>query len=223
MIGIIDYNAGNIQSVQHSLEYLKAPFILSKNPKDLENVDKIIFPGDGDATYAMEQLKATGFDIFLKDWVKAKKPLVGICIGAQIVFDYSEEGNTNCLGFIPGSIRRFSSLWQETKPSIEEQEASPLLVNDLKIPHMGWNDVTFCNGGTKLCKDIPDHSDFYFVHSYVMQPDNPQLIKGYAHYGVMVPAIVEYENITVFQFHPEKSGKAGLQILQNYIAGGESC
>ncbi len=227
MIGIIDYNAGNIQSVKHSLEFLKTPFILSKNPSDLENVDKIVFPGDGDAAYAMSQLKSTGFDIFLKNWVDAKKPLIGICIGAQIVFDYSEEGNTNCLGFIPGTIRRFSSVWKETTPSAQEKENTAMLEYNLKIPHMGWNDVTFCNGGTKLCNGIADHSDFYFVHSYVIQPDDPLLIKGYAHYGTMVPAIVEYENITVFQFHPEKSGKAGLQILKNFIKddadGGKSC
>lgn len=223
MIGIVDYNAGNIQSVKHSLEYLNEPFILSKNPSDLENVDRIIFPGDGDAAYSMQQLKETGFDSFLKDWVQAEKPLMGICIGAQIVFDWSEEGNTSCLGFIPGTIRRFSSLWEETKPSKAEQEDSPLLSHELKIPHMGWNDVTFCNGGTSLCSGIDSGTDFYFVHSYVMQPDNPELIKGYAHYGTMVPAIVEYKNITVFQFHPEKSGKAGLKILQNFISGGKPC
>lgn len=217
MTGIIDYNAGNIQSVKHALEYLKAPFILSKNPKDLEGVDKIIFPGDGDAAYAMQQLKETGFDSFLGDWVKAGKPLMGICIGAQIVFDYSEEGNTRCLGFIPGTIRHFSSLWAERHPSQEEKEGSSLLSTEFKVPHMGWNDVTFCNGGTKLCDGVADHSDFYFVHSYVMQPDNPAIIKGYAHYGTMVPAIVAYGNITVFQFHPEKSGEAGLHILKNFV------
>ena len=220
MTGIIDYNAGNIQSVKHALEYLKAPFILSKNQKDLEGVDRIIFPGDGDAAYAMRELKETGFDGFLADWVKAEKPLMGICIGAQIVFDYSEEGNTRCLGFIPGTIRHFPSLWAERHPSPEEKDNAPMLDNKLKVPHMGWNDVTFCNGGTRLCCGIADHSDFYFVHSYVMQPDNPLLIKGYAHYGAMVPAIVEYGNITVFQFHPEKSGETGLRILKNFVEEG---
>ncbi len=229
MTGIIDYNAGNIQSVEHALQYLGAPYILSKNPKDLENVDRIIFPGDGDAVYAMQELKKTGFDVFLKDFAASGKRIVGICIGAQIVFDWSEEGNVDCLSLIPGTIRRFSTVWGERHPDSVEHESRDMLRNSLKIPHMGWNDVTFSNGGTKLCDGVADHSDFYFIHSYVMQPDNPTVIKGYADYGTMVPSIVEKDNITVFQFHPEKSGPAGLRIFRNYVAadlsqnGGSSC
>ncbi len=90
--------------------------------------------------------------------------------------------------------------------------------NALKVPHMGWNDVTFCNGGTKLVEGVADKTDFYFVHSYVIQPDSPEVIKGYAHYGTMVPAIVEQDNISACQFHPEKSGKPGLEILRNYVS-----
>ena len=217
MTGIIDYNAGNIQSVEHALEYLKAPYILSSNPKDLEGVDRIIFPGDGDAAYAMKELAKTGFDVFLKDWAASGKPVVGICIGAQIVFDWSEEGDVDCLHLIPGTIRHFSTLWKERHPDESEHEERAMLRNSLKVPHMGWNDVSFCNGGISLCDGIKDNSDFYFVHSYVMQPDDPALIKGYADYGTMVPAIVEKDNVTVFQFHPEKSGAAGLSILRNYV------
>ena len=94
MTGIIDYNAGNIKSVEHALEYLDAPYVLSGNPCELKNVDRVIFPGVGDAAYAMQQLKLTGFDSFLKDWAESGKPILGICLGSQIVFDYSEEGNT---------------------------------------------------------------------------------------------------------------------------------
>ncbi|MBQ5490825.1 MAG: imidazole glycerol phosphate synthase subunit HisH [Treponema sp.] len=226
MTGIIDYNAGNIKSVERSLAYIKAPYILSKNPKELQSVDRIIFPGDGEAAYAMEQLKELGFDSFIKDWVQEGKPLLGICIGAQIVFDYSEEGDTQCLGLIKGRIRHFTSLWNERLPTEEEHSERAMLLNTRKVPHMGWNDVTFCNGGTKLCEGVADKSDFYFVHSYVIQPEDVTVIKGYADYGTMVPAIVEQKNITVCQFHPEKSGEPGLQILRNFTKndiGGASC
>lgn len=204
MIGIIDYNAGNITSVEHALEFLKAPYILSKNPRDLEKVDKVIFPGVGDAAYAMSQLKNTGFDSFLKDFSASRKPLMGICLGSQIVFDYSEEGDTPCLGLLKGKIVHMSKFDE--------------LKNDsqIKIPHMGWNNVVRINGGSSLLDGVGENADFYFVHSYVIQPEDSSIIKGYADYGIKVPAVVSKDNITVFQFHPEKSGAAGLKILENF-------
>ncbi|WP_407400242.1 imidazole glycerol phosphate synthase subunit HisH [Treponema sp.] len=206
MIGIVDYNAGNITSVEHALEYLKADYVLSKDPAELKNADKIVFPGVGDAAYAMEQLKATGFEKFLKDFHASGKPMIGICLGSQIVFDYSEEGNVECLGLIPGKIRHFSDLLKNN-PSKDS----------FKIPQMGWNDIEICNGGSKLLEGIDAHSDFYFVHSYVIQPEDENVIKGYANYGIKVPSVIEKDNLTVFQFHPEKSGKAGLKILENFV------
>lgn len=203
--------------MERALEAIKAPYILSKNPKDLENVDRLIFPGVGDAAYAMEQLKLTGFDVFLKDWVAAEKPLIGICLGSQIIFDYSEEGDTECLGFIPGEIRHFSGLWSKRNPDAEEIMQGALEPGNLKIPHMGWNNLTFCNGGSKLLDGVKESSDFYFVHSYVIQPKDPTVIKAYANYGMMVPAVVEKGCVTAFQFHPEKSGEPGLRILKNYV------
>ncbi len=218
MTGIVDYNAGNIKSVERALDSLKAPYVLSKNPKDLEKVDRLIFPGVGEASYAMEQLKLTGFDSFLTGWAEAGKPLMGICLGSQIVFDWSEEGETKCLGLLPGTIRHFNSIWEERLPNEEEHRERAMIHQRLKVPHMGWNDVTFCNGGTPLLEGVPDGSNFYFVHSYVIQVDDPELIKGYSNHGAMVPAIVQKDNITVFQFHPEKSGDTGLRILRNYVA-----
>ncbi len=211
MIGIVDYNAGNITSVEHALGYLKADYVLSKDPAELKNADKIVFPGVGDAAYAMEQLKATGFDSFLKEFHASGKPMIGICLGSQIVFDYSEEGSVDCLGLIGGKIRHFSDLWKERVGSEGNMKVLP------KVPHMGWNDVEICNGGSRLLEGVSNHSDFYFVHSYVIQPEDPSVIKGYADYGMMVPSIVEKDNLTVFQFHPEKSGKAGLKILENFV------
>ncbi len=217
MTGIIDYNAGNIKSVERALEALKVPYISAKTPEKLQTVDRLIFPGVGEASFAMEELKKTGFDVFLKEWVKANHKVIGICLGSQIVFDYSEEGATKCLGLIPGIIRHFSALWEERNPTEEEHKETSMFKNKLKVPHIGWNDVSFCNGGTKLTDGIADKSNFYFVHSYVIQPDDPIIIKGYSSYGTMVPAIVEYGSITAFQFHPEKSGEVGLQILKNFV------
>lgn len=218
MTGIVDYNAGNIKSVERALDAIKAPYVLSKNPGDLEKVDRIIFPGVGDAAYAMDQLKKTGFDNFLKDWAKSGKPMIGICLGSQIIFDYSEEGDTQCLGLIPGKIRHFSKLWTERNPDANEIRLGSMEPLPLKIPHMGWSDLSFCNGGSKLLDGIKEHTDFYFVHSYVIQPEDPQVIKSYANYGMMVPSVVEKDNITAFQFHPEKSGLPGLRILKNFVA-----
>ena len=128
MTGIVDYNAGNITSVERALKVLKAPFILSKNPKDLEKADRIIFPGVGDAAYAMKQLKLTGFASFLKDWAASGKKLAGICLGSQIIFDRSDEGDTECLGLLPGSIVHFSTLFDEIGMNRD---------GAIKIPHIG--------------------------------------------------------------------------------------
>lgn len=214
MTGIVDYNAGNITSVERALNSIGAPYVLSKNPEDLKNCDRIIFPGVGDAAFAMEQLKKTGFDDFLKNWAKSGKKLAGICLGSQIVFDFSEEGNIPCLGLIPGKIRHFTELWKE---------ADVNTCRELKSPHMGWSDLAYTNGRTKLLDGIPEHSDFYFVHSYVICPEDRTVIKATADYGIEVPAVIEKDNITVFQFHPEKSGKWGLQILKNFVKEDLTC
>lgn len=204
MIGIIDYNAGNITSVERSLKHLGIDFILSKSPADLDKCDKLIFPGVGDAAYAMKQLKETGFDSFIKEKTSANIPLLGICLGSQIIFDFSEEGNTPCLDLIPGKIRHFYSI------------DSNLQNNELKVPHMGWNNLEFTNGECPILKDIPQTADFYFVHSYVICPDDKTVIKACADYGIKVPAVIQKGNIFACQFHPEKSGEVGLKILQNF-------
>ena len=111
MTGIVDYNAGNIRSVERALAALGAPYVLSKNPRDLEGADRLIFPGVGEAKYAMEQLAATGFDGFLRDWARAGKPLLGICLGSQIIFEHSEEGDIDCLGILKGEIKHFKTVW----------------------------------------------------------------------------------------------------------------
>jgi imidazole glycerol-phosphate synthase subunit HisH len=208
MTGIIDYNAGNIRSVEQALDSFKAPFILSKDPRDLATCDRVIFPGVGDAAYAMKQLHLTGFDSFLHDWTAAGKELLGICLGSQIIFDYSEEGDTQCLGLLKGSIQHFDTVWEKNKCTTEGL---------LKVPHVGWNDISYCHGGSPLLAGIPEQSNFYFVHSYLIQPEDTQIIKATAEYGCPVPACVAYNTITAFQFHPEKSGTCGIRILQNFV------
>ena len=224
MIGIVDYNAGNITSVERALENLEIKYIRSKNPADFSECDKLIFPGVGDAAYAMKQLEETGLGKFLQEWAKENKPLLGICLGSQIIFDYSEEGDTKCLGLIPGNIVHMEKLMANVPDS-----------KNYKIPHMGYNNVTMVNGGCKLFKiphmgwnqvellklhplfeGIPNNSDFYFVHSYVIQPDDSSVIRGIADYGIKVPACIQKGNIFAFQFHPEKSGKHGFELLRNF-------
>ncbi len=213
MIGIVDYNAGNIKSVERALDFLGAPYVRSKNPAELKSASKIIFPGDGDAAYAMEQLQELGLDVFLREAAESGIPILGICIGAQIIFDFSEEGNTECLGLIPGTIRHFSNLWNEQIPNDDREKISAL-----KIPHMGWNNVRYENGACAILGGVPENSDFYFVHSYVIQPKEKSVVKGFAEYGAKVPAVIQSENIFACQFHPEKSGEAGLRILRNFLA-----
>lgn len=232
MVGIVDYNAGNIKSVERALAFLKADYILSKNPADLENCDRLIFPGVGEAKYAMEQLKQTGFDTFLRDWASSAKPLLGICLGSQIIFEHSEEGDVECLGLLKGTIRHFETVWKENSvvevlETTESAKSHLYKLNDhtstavnqssLKVPHMGWNNLEYVNGSSFLFAGVDLKSDFYFVHSYLIQPSDESIVKAYADYGCRVPACVSQGSVTAFQFHPEKSGQAGLKILENYI------
>lgn len=204
MIGIVDYNAGNITSVERALKKLGIDFILSKNPDDLKNCDKLIFPGVGDASYAMKQLSETGFDVFLKNWVLQNKPLLGICLGSQIIFEFSEEGNVDCLGLVKGKIRHFYEI------------DSGLKNKGYKVPHMGWNNLEINDNSCPILKDVPANADFYFVHSYVICPEDDKVVKACADYGIKVPAVIQSGNVFACQFHPEKSGTPGLKILENF-------
>lgn len=204
MIGIVDYNAGNITSVERALKSLKIDYIRSGNADELKDCSKLIFPGVGDAAYAMKELKNRKLDTFLKDWCLNNKALLGICLGSQIIFDWSEEGQTDCLGLIPGKIQHFYTI----NKSLQTQA--------YKVPQIGFNNLIKDNGECPILKDIPDNSDFYFVHSYVICPQDNSVIKAYAEYGIKVPAVIQKGNLFACQFHPEKSGKPGLKILENF-------
>ena len=222
MTGIVDYNAGNIKSVERALAAIGAPHIRADNPRELEKCDRLIFPGVGEASYAMEQLKRTGFDSFLRDWARAGRRLLGICLGSQIIFEHSEEGDVACLGLLKGEIRHFKSVWREAEDAAVAA-AAPMQAVSLKVPHMGWSDVAFANGGSALFAGVAEGSDFYFVHSYLIVPADESIVKAYATYGCRVPACVECGSITAFQFHPEKSGAAGLALLKNFVGDGGKC
>ena len=206
MVGIIDFNAGNITSLERALEHLNIPYLTSKNPDELAkaNCDRFIFPGDGDDAYAMSQLKKSGFDIFVRKEVEAGKLLFGICVGSQIIFEHSEEGDTECLGLIKGQIRHFYSI----NPQLKNQ--------NMKVPHMGWNNLSFENGDCPILKGIKNDFDVYFVHSYVICPTDSTVIKASADYGIKVPAVIQSGNVFATQFHPEKSGELGLKIIENF-------
>ena len=206
MVGIIDFNAGNITSLERALELLKIPYVSSKDPKVLAqaNCDRFMFPGDGDDAYAMRELKKSGFDLFVREQVAAGKLLFGICVGSQIIFEHSEEGDTECLGLVKGEIRHFYSI----APELKNQ--------NMKVPHMGWNNLSFQNGDCPLLKGIKNDFDVYFVHSYVICPSDPGVIKASAEYGIKVPAVIQSGNVFATQFHPEKSGEMGIQILKNF-------
>ena len=206
MVGIIDFNAGNITSLERALEFLGIPYITSKNPSELAkaNCDRFMFPGDGDDAYAMSELKKSGFDVFVREQVQAGKLLFGICVGSQIIFEHSEEGDTECLGLIKGHIRHFYSI----KPELKNEH--------MKVPHMGWNNLSFENGDCPILKGIKNDFDVYFVHSYVICPSDPSVVKASAEYGIKVPAVIQSGNIFATQFHPEKSGEMGIKILENF-------
>jgi glutamine amidotransferase len=201
MIGIIDYNAGNIRSVELALQSLKVEYRISKRPSELSDVDRVIFPGVGEARFAMRELRSSGFDSFLRDWAAADKPLLGVCLGSQIIFAHSEENDTPCLGILKGTVRRFPLDFP---------------ARGLKVPHIGWNDVAYHNGGSPIFDGIREGSDFYFVHSYYVDPEDRSIVIGTTDYGFAVPCAVKRGNVQAVQFHPEKSAASGLRLLANF-------
>ena len=204
MVGIIDFNAGNITSLERALKYLNIPFMRSKIPSELADCDRFMFPGDGDDSYAMAELKKSGFDVFVRDQVTAGKALLGICVGSQIIFEHSEEGDAQCLGLVEGEIKHFYSI----EPRMRKDK--------IKVPHMGWNNITFENGDSPVLAGIKNDSDVYFVHSFVICPKDASIVKASAEYGIKVPSVIQKDNIFACQFHPEKSGVTGLKIIKNF-------
>jgi glutamine amidotransferase len=203
MIAIIDYKAGNLRSVERALKKLGVACGITHDREEVLNSERIIFPGVGAAGKAMTDLKHFGLDKALSQAFKAGTPILGICLGAQIILEKSEENNTQCLGLIEGRGKLFPS---------------PLFSGDnklLKIPHMGWNGVRLIKRHPIL-KEVGPFDEFYFVHSYYPMPASDQYLIGTTDYGIEFPSIIGHKNLIATQFHLEKSGPPGLRILKNF-------
>ncbi len=192
MIAIIDYKAGNLASVSNALDRLMAGYIITNRPDNLDNADAVIFPGVGHAGSAMKDLKQNGLDVWLK---QTTKPVLGICLGMQLFFETTTEGKTDTLGVIPGRLEKFDS-------------------SKGKVPHMGWNTVSI-RKKHPLMAGIAPGTHFYHVHSY-FAPVTGHTIAESA-YSAPFTAAAAYKNYVGVQFHPEKSGSAGEQLLRNFL------
>ena len=204
MIAIVNYRAGNLTSVQRALSYLGYESKITSNPSEILKAKRVIFPGVGAAGTAMEDLKKTGMGEALKEIYLRKIPLLGICLGTQVIFEYSEEDNTPCLGILSGTVKAFPYPLKDP----EEGEI-------LKVPHMGWNYVEFIKPHPVFV-NIPPGAEFYFVHSYYPSPQCPEDIFGITDYGIKFSSVVASKSLVAVQFHPEKSGRPGLKILDNF-------
>jgi glutamine amidotransferase len=200
-VAIIDYSMGNLRSVANAFEALGCRTEIVVDPAKLIDADRIILPGVGAFGDAMSNLRRGGWIPRLNEEVRQKrKPFLGICLGMQLLATTGlEHGEHEGLGWIPGVSRR-----------IESENGS------VRVPHIGWNDVKFCKK-EGLFASLQDEQTFYFVHSYILAPENPAVVSGVCSYGLEFPAGVESGNIFATQFHPEKSHRAGLAVLKNFV------
>ena len=198
MIGIIDYDAGNLRSVEKALQYLGKETIVTRDPEQIRKADKVILPGVGAFGDAMKKLQEYHLDTLIREIADSGKPLLGICLGLQLLFEKSEESpGVEGLGILKGEILRI--------PAAE----------GLKIPHMGWNNIRFPNKG-RLFAGVPEDAYVYFVHSYYLKAQDEKIVTATTEYGTHIHASVESGNLFACQFHPEKSSHVGLQILKNF-------
>lgn len=195
MIAIIDYGMGNVGSVANALDRLGAANMITDNRENIRNANGIILPGVGSAGAGMQNIKKRELDVVLESEVKRGKPLMGICLGMQLLMGKSEEGDVICLGYVPGTVVKFKG--------------------GMKVPQMGWNTVKA--RGDNLFAGLPKDSYFYFVHSYYCVPDDGTITTGTTEYGGEFCSAFQVDNIYGVQFHPEKSGRAGEGVLQNFI------
>ncbi len=197
---IIDYQAGNLTSVVRSFKALGVEGQVTQDPAEVAAASRVVFPGVGAAGKAMATLKELGLDRALQESFRKGAPILGICLGAQIILEDSEENdNTPCLGLLPGRTR-----------SLPRQAG-------LKIPHMGWNRVRFLKPHP-VFQGLPEEAEYYFVHSYYPDPAEKAMVLGVTEHGVEFPSALGWRNLVATQFHPEKSGRFGLQILENFLA-----
>ena len=198
MIAVVDYDAGNVKSVEKAIEKLGAKHILTSDPAEIAKADAVILPGVGNFGDCVSKLKERGLDTSLKEYAASGKPFLGICVGLQLLFDESEESpGVKGLGILPGKIKRFPGS------------------ADLKVPQIGWNDIIESKG--RLLEGIDKETYFYFVHSFYLECEDPSIVTSRTEYGITYDSSVEKGNVFATQFHPEKSSDAGLKVLSNFL------
>ena len=194
-IAIIDYGAGNLRSVMKAFERLGHPARFASEPGALTGASAVVFPGQGASPQAIAALEAQGMADPLRGWIAEGRPFLGVCLGLQLLLDHSEEGDTPGLGVVPGRVKRFPP--------------------GLKTPHMGWNTVRL-KARSPLFEGAPEEPCFYFAHSYYALPDDASWVAGETCYGLAFPSVLARDNVVATQFHPEKSGAAGLAVYDNF-------
>lgn len=199
MVAIIDYDAGNIKSVEKAMKLLKQEVVVTRDPETILSADKVILPGVGSFGDAMGKIRQYDLEKVIHEVVERRIPFLGICLGLQLLFERSEESpGVQGLGILKGEILR-----------IPETEG-------LKVPHMGWNSLEFSGDG-RLFRGIPEDAYVYFVHSYYLKAEEPEIVTARTEYGTEIHASVEKGQIFACQFHPEKSSDVGLWILKNFV------
>ena len=197
-IAIINYGAGNLRSVAKALESLGANVHVTADPAEIAAADGLVLPGQGACDSAMVALEEHSLTESVRQAIVDEKPFFGVCLGLQLLFDYTEEGGeTECLGVIPGRVRRFPP--------------------GLKVPHMGWNTIELLQPDHPIFADVPEGSHFYFVHSFYPDPESPEATAAVTDYGLRFCCAVAQGNVVATQFHPEKSGPVGLRLYGNFL------
>jgi glutamine amidotransferase len=212
-IAVIDYGMGNLHSVAKAIEHVcdDQKVIVTADSELIGNADRVVLPGVGAIRDCMAEIKRLELDKVIYEVVK-EKPFLGVCVGMQALLTESEENEgTQCLGIIPGHVRFFGYNLIDPKTNVS-----------LKVPHMGWNQVTQ-NHSHPLWKDIANNERFYFVHSYYVDPESDEVLVGTSHHGVTMAAAISYKNIFAVQFHPEKSQHCGLQLYHNFVNWNGKC
>ena len=195
-IAILDYDAGNLRSVQKALEKFGARADIVSSAEGVDRADALVVPGQGACDSSMRHLRERDLTEPVREYISGGRPFLGVCLGLQLLLDSSEEGEEPCLGILGGSCRR--------------------LPGGQKIPHMGWNQVSL-KKEHPVFEGVPDNSHFYFVHSYYADPDDRSVIAGTTDYGVEFCSAAAWDSVVAVQFHPEKSGRVGLKIYENFV------
>jgi len=205
MIAVIDYGMGNLRSVQKALEFVGAKVIVTHDPDLILSADSVVLPGVGAFKDCMANLNKLSLIEPIRKFIDSEKPFLGICLGLQVLFEESEEyGPVPGLGILPGKVVKFIDGSSDTRKGPQ-----------IKIPHMGWNQIKV-KKNAPLFAGVGDSPYFYFVHSYYVVPEDPEMVATVTHYGIEFVSGIQHKNIYAFQFHPEKSQTLGLSILERF-------